>query len=89
MVDSKDSKDSKDADPNPHKRQVGITGSPSGKRSKKEWLAYHGTKQTRVGDEFQVASLPVPEKDEKGTDSKTEEEKDSNTEQGTKSEESE
>eukprot|EP00526_Cylindrotheca_closterium_P025575 CAMPEP_0113603322 /NCGR_PEP_ID=MMETSP0017_2-20120614/1216_1 /TAXON_ID=2856 /ORGANISM="Cylindrotheca closterium" /LENGTH=74 /DNA_ID=CAMNT_0000511705 /DNA_START=44 /DNA_END=268 /DNA_ORIENTATION=+ /assembly_acc=CAM_ASM_000147 len=71
--------DNKDADQNPHKRQVGNTGSPS-KRSKREWLAYHGAKHTRVGDEFQVASLPEPETKEKGEDSKTE--------KGTKSEES-
>lgn len=67
--------DEKDEDPNPHKRHVGITGSPSGKRSKREWLAYHGTKYTRVGADFQVASLPVPEKIQKGKDeSKTESE---------------
>ena len=74
--------DNKDDDPNPHKRQVGTEGSPNGKRSKREWLAYHGTKHSRVGDEFQVASLPVPEKKEKGKEQ-------SKTEKGTKSEECE
>jgi hypothetical protein len=32
----------------------------SNKRIKREWLAFRGTRQTRVGDEFQVAALPTP-----------------------------
>ena len=35
---------------------------PSAKRTKKEWLAFVGTKHTRVGDDFQVLSLPVPDR---------------------------
>lgn len=69
------------ADPNTHKRhQVSIMGSPSGKRSKREWLAYHGAKHTRVGEGFQVTILPtLAKKDEKGKDI---EEKDSKNEKG-------
>ncbi|KAL3916733.1 MAG: hypothetical protein SGARI_007893 [Bacillariaceae sp.] len=28
------------------------------KRAKREWLAFHGVKHTRVGTDFQVAALP-------------------------------
>lgn len=50
-----------------HKReQKDLTGSPSGKRNKREWLAFHGTKQTRVGNDFQVTLFPTPpHRDEK------------------------
>jgi hypothetical protein len=35
---------------------------PSAKRTKKEWLAFVCTKHTRVGEDFQVLSLPVPDR---------------------------
>ena len=47
------------------------------KRMKREWLAFRGTRHTRVGDDFQVAALPSPgggeadgseKKDEDGND---------------------
>lgn len=65
--------DEKDGEDNTHKRHMD-DGSPNGKRSKREWLAYHGTKHTRVGAEFQVATLPVPEKIAKGKEDEEEEE---------------
>lgn len=33
---------------------------PDNKRSKTEWLAFHGRRHTRVGKEFQVTALPTP-----------------------------
>jgi hypothetical protein len=33
---------------------------PESKRNKRDWLAFHGTRRTRVGDDFQVAALPTP-----------------------------
>jgi hypothetical protein len=36
------------------------TSSPSGKRNKREWLAFRGTKHTRVGNDFQVTTFPTP-----------------------------
>ncbi|KAG7369159.1 hypothetical protein IV203_031902 [Nitzschia inconspicua] len=34
------------------------------KRSKREWLAFHGVKHSRVGSDYQVAVLPSIEKKE-------------------------
>eukprot|EP00980_Cylindrotheca_fusiformis_P004918 scaffold1049_cov108-Cylindrotheca_fusiformis.AAC.3 len=34
--------------------------SPSSKRNKKEWLAFRGSKHTRVGTDFQVTLFPTP-----------------------------
>jgi len=32
---------------------------PNKKRIKKEWLAFWGTKQSRIGEEYQVSNLPL------------------------------
>ncbi|KAG7348451.1 hypothetical protein IV203_017156 [Nitzschia inconspicua] len=40
------------------------------KRSKREWLAFHGVKHSRVGSDYQVAVLPSIEKKE-AVDEKT------------------
>lgn len=48
---------------NGHKRdstEHGGQNSPSGKRNKRDWLAFSGVKHTRVGDAFQVTALPTP-----------------------------
>ena len=37
------------------------TETPEAKRPKREWLAFHGARHTRVGADFQVASLPQVE----------------------------
>lgn len=46
----------------PHHDDTSPTGNAA-KRNKREYLAFHGTKHTRVGDDYQVdlSSLPVPE----------------------------
>jgi hypothetical protein len=47
--------DSTPFDPHP---PMDTASFPTGKRSKREWLAYRGSRQTRVGGEYQVTSLP-------------------------------
>ena len=44
----------------PHPPNPSMAEFPS-KRPKREWLAFHGVKHTRVGADFQVASLPPVE----------------------------
>jgi hypothetical protein len=46
------------------KRDIRGTRSPAGKRSKREWLAFKGTKHSRVGNDFQVTALPSPNDDD-------------------------
>eukprot|EP00934_Nitzschia_sp_Nitz4_P002446 Nitzschia sp. Nitz4//scaffold73_size107353//14537//14773//NITZ4_004308-RA/size107353-processed-gene-0.180-mRNA-1//-1//CDS//3329557440//2441//frame0 len=51
------------------------TQEPDGKRSKREWLAYHGARHTRVGTDFQVAILPVAHPHETSTEKTDSDEK--------------
>ena len=46
-----------------NKRTTGDNGDGNAKRNKREYLAFHGTKHTRVGNDYQVdlSKLPVPE----------------------------
>lgn len=37
---------------------MGIMGVHSAKRGKREWLSFRGSRQTRVGADYQVTSLP-------------------------------
>jgi hypothetical protein len=37
---------------------MGIMGANNAKRGKHEWLSFRGTRQTRVGENYQVTSLP-------------------------------
>ena len=37
--------------------------SDTSKRNKHEWLAFRGTRHTRVGADFQVTALPIPGSD--------------------------
>jgi len=37
---------------------MGIMGVHDAKRGKREWLSFRGSRQTRVGEDYQVASLP-------------------------------
>ena len=37
---------------------MGAYGNNSAKRGKREWLSYRGSRHSRVGEEYQVASLP-------------------------------
>ena len=37
---------------------MGIMGVHNAKRGKREWLSFRGSRQTRVGEDYQVASLP-------------------------------
>jgi hypothetical protein len=40
---------------------MGIMGFNTAKRGRREWLAFRGSRQTRVGESYQVASLPPVE----------------------------
>ena len=46
-----------------NKRTTADDGYDNAKRNKREYLAFHGTKHTRVGNDYQVdlSKLPVPE----------------------------
>ena len=46
-----------------HKRTTDDNGDGAAKRNKREYLAFHGTKHTRAGNDYQVdlSKLPVPE----------------------------
>ena len=45
---------------------------PPAKREKREWLASRGPRHPRVGDEYQVTSLPTPKAKENVTKEKAE-----------------
>ena len=49
-----------DENSNDGKRESGSFPGNDGKRSKRDWLAFHGTRHTRVGADYQVTSLPTP-----------------------------
>jgi len=40
---------------------MGIVGGNNAKRGKREWLSFRGSRETRVGENYQVTSLPPVE----------------------------
>ena len=56
-------------------RAMGILGTNTAKRGKREWLAFRGIRQTRVGGDYQVATLPPLGGEDKSTNNENENEK--------------